>query len=131
MNNDKIAPAPMVVAEEERRYPTQSCRSAVGCWPYNKYLAPRMTFLQLGEARAHRNVLEANRLARMSKEEQLLENTTDNMLECNIIDEVDHEIDPEMVTNSKDEVKVWGYMMAQYNLKAGLRSLARKVHQQQ
>jgi hypothetical protein len=79
-----------------------------------------MTFLQLGEARAHRCVLEANRLDRMSKEEQLLATTTDNVLECDMINEVDHETDPEMVTNSKDEVKVWGYMMTQYNLKARL-----------
>jgi hypothetical protein len=70
-----------------------------------------MTFLQLGEARAHRNVLEANRLAKMSKEEQLLATTTGNMLECDMINKVYHEIDPEMIKKSKDEIKVWGYMM--------------------
>ncbi len=111
MNNSKVAPAPTVVAEEERHYPTRSCRSAVGRQSCDKFLAPRMTFLQLGEARVHRSVLEANRLARMSKEEQLLATTTDNVLECGMINEVDHEIDPEMVTNSKDEVEVWGYMI--------------------
>jgi hypothetical protein len=62
----------------------------------------------------------------MLKEEQLLVTMTDNVLECNMIDEVDHEIDPEMVTNSKDEVKVWGYMMTQYNLKAGLQKFGKK-----
>ncbi len=31
MNNNEVAPAPMVIAEEEMHYPTQSCRSAVGC----------------------------------------------------------------------------------------------------
>jgi hypothetical protein len=85
-----------------------------------------MTFLQLGEARAYTSVLEANRLARMLKEEQLLATTTDNVLECNRIDEVDHEIDPKMGTNSEDEVKVWGYMMTQYNLKAGLQKFGEK-----
>ena len=79
-----------------------------------------MTFLQLGEAQAHRSVLEADRLARMSKEEQVLATTTSNVLEYDMINDVDHEIDHEMVINSKDEVKVCGYMMTQYNLKAGL-----------
>ena len=41
-------------------------------------LAPRTTFLQLGTAQAHRIVLEANRLARMTKEERLLTTTTTN-----------------------------------------------------
>jgi hypothetical protein len=86
-----------------------------------------MTFLQLGEVRAHRSVLEANtRLAKMSKEEQLLATKTGNMLECGMIDKVDHEIGPEMVTKSKDEVKVWGYMITQYNLKAGLQKFGKK-----
>ncbi len=127
MNDDEVAPAPMVIAEEERHYPTQSCRSAVGHQPYDKYLAPSMTFLQLGEARAHRSVLEADRLARMLKEEQVLATTTGNVLEYDMIDDVDHEIDHEMVANSKDEVKVWGYMMTQYNLKAGLRKFGKKA----
>ncbi len=116
----------MVVAEEEMHNLTQSCRSAVGSQPYNKYLAPRMMFLQLGEARAHRNVVEAYRATRMSKEEQVLATTTGNMLEYDMINDVDHEIDPEMVTNSKDKVKIWGYMMTQYNLKAGLGKFGKK-----
>jgi hypothetical protein len=85
-----------------------------------------MTFLQLGEMRVHRSVLEANRLAIMSKEEQLLATMTGNMLECDMINEVDHEIDHEMVTNSENEVKVWGYMMTQYNLNAGLQKFCKK-----
>jgi hypothetical protein len=90
-----------------------------------------MTFLQLGEVQAHRSVLEADRLARVLKEEQVLVTTTGNVLEYNMINDVDHEIDHEMVTNSKDEVKVWGYMITQYNLKGDYESLARKLHQQQ
>jgi hypothetical protein len=85
-----------------------------------------MMFLQLGDARAHRSVLEANRLAKMSKEEQLLATTTGNMLECNMINKVDHEIDPKKVTKSKDEVKVWDYMMTQNNLKAGLQKFGKQ-----
>jgi hypothetical protein len=85
-----------------------------------------MLFLQLGEARAHRSFVEANRLARMSKEEQVLATTTVNMLEYDMIDDVDHEIDREMVTNSEDEVKVWGYTLTQYNLKAGLQKFGNK-----
>jgi len=58
-----------------RRYPTRTRRSAVGNQPYDTN-APRTTFLQLGTVRAHRSVLEANSLARMTKEEQLLATTT-------------------------------------------------------
>ncbi len=65
----------------------------VGSQSYDKYLAPRMTFLQLGEAPAYRSVVEANRLARMSKEERVLATTTGNMLEYDMINNVDHEID--------------------------------------
>jgi len=58
-----------------RRYPTRTRRSAVGNQPYDTY-APRTTVLQLGTVRVHRSVLEANSLARMTKEEQLLATTT-------------------------------------------------------
>ena len=51
-----------------QRYPTRTRRSAVGNQPYDTY-APRMTYLQLGTVQAHRSVLEANRLVRMTKEE--------------------------------------------------------------
>jgi hypothetical protein len=51
-------------------YPARACRSAVGNQPYIAY-APRVAFLQLGMMEAHRSVLEASRLARMTKEEQL------------------------------------------------------------
>ena len=77
--NDNTA---VVIAEDTedtptdgRSYPTRACRSAVGNQPYDAY-APRTTFLQLGTVRVHRSVLEANRLARMTKEEQLLATTT-------------------------------------------------------
>jgi len=41
-----------------QRYPSRSRRSAVGHQPYDTY-APQTTFLQLGEVRAHRSVLDA------------------------------------------------------------------------
>jgi hypothetical protein len=103
------APAP--------RYPTQACRSAVGGQPYNEF-APRVAFLQLGTTRAHRNVLEAAKSARMSKEERMLATTSSNATP--IIDDTIHRWDDAMTTTSKDELKVWGYVMTQYNLKPGL-----------
>jgi hypothetical protein len=86
-------------------------------------------FLQLGEAQAHRSVLEASRLAKMSRKDRLLATTASSILECEKIENVKHKIDPELVTESKDEIKVWGYMMTQYNLKAGLKQkLGRRVN---
>jgi hypothetical protein len=66
---------------DSRRSPTQARRSAAGNQPYDAPLnlpavepvahrtrarAPHTTILQLGMARAHRSVLEANKLARMT-----------------------------------------------------------------
>ena len=51
--------------DEAPRYPTRAHRSAIGNQPYNQF-APRILFLQLGQARAHRSVLEASRLERMT-----------------------------------------------------------------
>jgi hypothetical protein len=65
---------PVDTATNGQLYPAQACRSVIGNQPYDTY-APRTTFLQLGPAQAHRSVLEANRLARMTKEEQLLATT--------------------------------------------------------
>jgi hypothetical protein len=36
------------------------------------------------------------------------------------VDDVVHTIDKELVTNSEDKLKVWAYVMTQYNLKPGL-----------
>jgi hypothetical protein len=104
---------------EMRRYPTQSRRSAVVHQPYGQY-APRRTFLQLGEARAHGSVLEASRLVWMSKEERLLATTMSNTIESDTIDDVEHKVDSQLTMMSEDEVKVWGYIMTQYSLKVGL-----------
>jgi len=64
--------------QDVQRYPTRARRSVVGNQPYHTY-APRTTFLQLGEVRAHRSVLEGSRLTRMTKEERLLATTTSPM----------------------------------------------------
>ena len=71
MNDTLVAAVPGADDEGEavgRRYPLRARRSVIGNQPYDAY-APRTTFLQLGMVRAHRSVLEANRLARMTKEE--------------------------------------------------------------
>ena len=104
----------------ERRYPLPSCRSVVGHQLYGQY-APQMTFLQLGEVQAHRSVVKANRLARMTKEERLMATTTHNILASDMIDDITCTTDPKLITDSEEEIKVWGYVMTQYNLKAGLR----------
>jgi hypothetical protein len=58
----------------------------------------------------------------MSKEEQMHATTWNNIahLESRVDDTV-HIIDPALITNLEDELKVWGYIMTQYNLKPGLR----------
>jgi hypothetical protein len=117
---DKAAAANLVVATEEGQwYPTQACRSAVGNQPYNAY-APRMTFLQLGETRAHRSVVEAIQSVGMSKNEQLhaLIKLPNGDLD---VDDIEHMTDTALLTESEDKIKVWGYIMTQYNLKPGLR----------
>jgi hypothetical protein len=90
--------------------------------------APRMSFLQLGEVRTHRNVLEARQYTEMTKEERIhatmlpiihLEPKVDNTV---------HRIDAELITELEDEMKVWAYLITQYNLKSGLRKFWRKGH---
>ncbi len=47
-------------------------------------------------------------------------------LEAEMVDDAVHSIDLEMMTSSEEEIKVWGYMMTQYNLKSGVRKLGKK-----
>jgi hypothetical protein len=63
-------------------------------------------------------------LARMPKEERMLATTSSNA--APIIDDTIHQWDEAMTTTSKDELKVWGYAMTQYNLKPGLRKFGSK-----
>jgi hypothetical protein len=62
----------------------------------------------------------------MSKEERLLATTTSNAIELDMINDVEHKVDPQLTTMSEDEVKVWGYIMTQYSLKAGLQKFGKK-----
>ena len=80
---------------------------------------PRTTFLQLGTVQAHRSVLEANRLARMTKEERLMATTMTTTSES-FVDDTTHRVDREMCTRSENELGVMAYLMTQYNLKPGL-----------
>jgi hypothetical protein len=109
-----------------RRYPSRARRSVIGNQPYDAY-APRTTFLQLGTVRAHRSVLEANRLARMTKEERLMATTMTTMSES-FVDDTTHRVDREMCTRSEDELGVMTYLMTQYNLKPGLRKFGSRGH---
>jgi hypothetical protein len=60
-----------------------------------------MTFLQLGEVQAHRSVVKANKLARMTKEEQLMATTMYNTLALDMIDDTTHISNPKLITDSK------------------------------
>ena len=66
------------------------------------------TFLQLGTERAHRSVLEANRLARMTKEERLLATTTTTSE--HYVDDV-HRVDQAMCMTSEEELGVIAYLL--------------------
>ena len=116
--------AVMIAADAEdtpidgRCYPTRACRSVVGNQPYNTY-TPCITFLQLGTVQAHRSVLQTNRLARMTKEEQLLATTT--MTSEPFVDDMAHRMDQTMCTTLEEELGVMVYILTQYNLKPGLR----------
>jgi hypothetical protein len=70
----------------KRQYPLRSCRSVIGHQPYNKY-APCMTFLQLGETIAHRSVIKASELIRMTKEERLMATTASNALGTDMVED--------------------------------------------
>jgi hypothetical protein len=83
-----------------------------------------MAFLQLGEVQTHRSVLDAKQFAGMTREEMMCA-TTYTRKEPEI-DDREHTVDPELLTISEDKMKVWGYLMTQYNLKPGLRKFGAK-----
>jgi hypothetical protein len=108
---------------DSRRYPTRARRSVLGNQPYDTY-APRMQFLQLGEARAHRSALGA--MTRGEQHEKRDEQLHTTILSAAEIDYTEHTVDKELTTESEDEMAVWGYLMTQYNLKPGLRKFGEK-----
>ena len=83
-----------------------------------------MAFLQLVEVQTRRSVLDAKQFAGMTREEMMhVTNYTQKEPE---IDDTEHAVDPKLLTNSEDKMKVWGYLMTQYNLKPGLRKFGAK-----
>ena len=83
-----------------------------------------MAFLQLGEVQTRRSVIDAKQLVGMTREE-MMHATTYTQKEPGI-DNTEHTVDPKLLTNSEDEMKVWGYLMTQYNLKPGLMKFGAK-----
>jgi hypothetical protein len=62
----------------------------------------------------------------MTKEEQMMATMlTANLLKDTINNAVTHWNDPEMTMTSKDKMKVWAYLMTQYNLKPGLKKFGK------
>ncbi len=57
----------------------------------------------------------------MSKEEQMMVTTSSANLLKDTIDDTIHWNDPKMTMMSEDKIKVWGYLMTQYNLMPGLK----------
>ncbi len=126
-------PTTAAVPDNQQQSPTQLRRSEIGHQPNVREPiahrtrsqaldASQTTFLQLGETRARRSVMEGAWYMRMSKEERMHVTTWSNIshLEPQVDDTV-HMMDPALITNLEDELKVWGYVMTQYNLKPGLR----------
>ena len=95
-----------------RRYPTRLRRSVT------RY-SPQTTFLQLGEVRAHRSVVDARKHTEATREERMHATTWTGTTTKQ--DDTEHIIDNQLVTESEDELKIWAYIMTQYNLKPGLR----------
>jgi hypothetical protein len=56
----------------------------------------------------------------MTKEERFMAITAINALATDMVDDATHVNNPELVSSLEEEMMLWGYMMMQYNLKAGL-----------
>jgi hypothetical protein len=55
----------------------------------------------------------------------MLTTTSCNTLK-DMIDDALQRVDPEMMMESEDKIKVWGYLMTLYNLKPGLRKFGKR-----
>jgi hypothetical protein len=62
---------------------------------------------------------------RVPRGERILGNTSLSRVEP-WADDTIHKADDAMTTTSEDELKVWGYVMTQYDLKPGLRKFGNK-----
>ena len=83
-----------------------------------------MAFLQLGEVQTRRSVLDVKQIVGMTREEMMC--ATTYMQKEPEIGNTEHTVDPELLPNLEDEMKVWGYLMIRYNLKPGLREFGAK-----
>jgi hypothetical protein len=101
-----------------RRFLTQSCRGV------DRY-SPQTTFLQLGGVQVHRSVLDERKHMGMTKEERL-HATTWAGTTMPAVDDTKHIVDKDLVTESEDKLKVWGYFMTQYNLKPRLQKFGKR-----
>jgi hypothetical protein len=113
-----------VPADNGQQYPTRACRSAVGTLPYDN-VAPQKTFLQLGKTSAHRSVLEVTKYARMLRQKQMHTLVALVVKELNV-NKAKQALDPHLTTKLESEMKVWAYLMTQYNLKLGLQKFRAK-----
>ncbi len=59
----------------------------------------------------------------MTKEERIHATTLSIIHLEPKVDETIHRFDAELITKLEDKMKVWAYLMTQYNLKPGLRKL--------
>jgi hypothetical protein len=57
----------------------------------------------------------------MTKKERAMMTTTSNALASDMINDATHLSNPKLISSSEEELKVWWYLMTQYNLKARLR----------
>jgi hypothetical protein len=128
-----FAPTTAAIPDDQRHSPTLLRRSEIGhqpnvrepiahCTRSRSLDTSQITFLQLDKTRAHRSVMDRARYARMSKDKQIHVTTWNNT--CHLepwVDDTVHMIDPALITSLEDELKVWGYVMTQYNFKPGLR----------
>ena len=76
--------------------------------------------MKSGHARGKAVLSVASQLLQMTEEEQMLFTSSSDSPEP-LIDDTIHRVDKTLITRSKDKLKVWGYVMTQYNLKPGLR----------
>ncbi len=65
--------------------------------------------------------MEARQYAGMTKEERIHATTLSIIHLEPKVDKTIHRIDAELITKLEVKMKVWAYMMTQYNLKPGLR----------
>jgi hypothetical protein len=129
-------PLPNIAAQAADRYPSRSRRSVLASQPYSNF-SPQVQFLQnascqaqllgIAQAKARRSVIGNGHGSEIEEGyinlvEQACQQEYMNLnVGGHEIDDTVQKLDEELTTNSEDEMAVFGYLMTQYNLKAGLR----------